>query len=99
METFGIVCLLAVWAATMIGLIWWVVAALADQEYLIACFVIVILLTVAGMSALIYSGVSEDNRNPCVAWGSPRTTWMMVGKIMTPVTTTPCIQHQNETEH
>lgn len=98
METFGIVCLLIVAAAIEGGLLWWVIASLMETEWAMAFVAAGCFLAMTGLLALIYSGVREDNRNPCVAWGPPRTTWMMVGKIMTPITTTPCIQRQNETE-
>jgi hypothetical protein len=98
MAIFGLACLLIVWVVLGIGLMYWTFTMLMEHDYLWTCVAFGCTLMFLGLSALIYTSLQENSQNPCVAWGPPRTTWMMVGKVMTPITTTPCVQHQNEVE-
>lgn len=56
------------------------------------------LLMTIGFGSAILASEQAENSNPCIAWGAPVTTMQMVGKAVMPVTHTPCIQRQNETE-
>ena len=51
-----------------------------------------------GIAGSVQEASEATNDNPCVAWGPPVTTYVPAGKVMMPVTRTPCIQRQNETE-
>lgn len=57
-----------------------------------------LLLVVLGVTAAGIGVATSDNENPCIRWGATEKTWMSVGKVMMPVTHTPCIQRKNETD-
>ena len=56
------------------------------------------LLLSFAIAGSVQEAAEAANDNPCVAWGPPVTTYVLMGKVMMPVTRTPCIQRQNETE-
>lgn len=34
--------------------------------------------------------------DPCVAWGPTQVRWILVGKLMTPMSFKPCVKRQHE---
>lgn len=76
----------------------WFVSAIREGDLIeigASMFLFLLLLFVA---VAITLSVREEDANPCVAWGPPETTYVMVGKIITPITNTPCIKRQNNVE-
>lgn len=56
------------------------------------------LLATIGFVCVVRSDTQREKENPCVAWGPPIKSFMLVGKVVMPVTRTPCIQRQFEVE-
>lgn len=78
------------------AVIWFLVFSIREADTPLILASILFLCILLGFGFAFLASIQEDDRNPCIAWGPPITTYMMVGKIMTPVTQTPCIQRQNE---
>lgn len=103
-ELIGKVCFLILGFSWLTGLIILTTAGIRklidDEEggWLFSITGVVLLLFTVGMGSLLFAETHEDNANPCIAWGAPETSYQMVGKIMMPVTRTPCIRRQNSTE-
>lgn len=98
METAAIVLLSICWFGLIVACAVWLAFMIREPDAFGICFSGFTLLLLIGLTLGYLSSVQEDKRNPCVAWGPPVTTYVMVGKVLTPITTTPCTQRQNETE-
>ncbi len=97
---FGLV-LLALMAACVRVIVWAVKCTDPwdyDYRWIFGGAAGAVLLLILGGVFSSLSDYREENSNPCIAWGSPRTDYVWVGKVMVPTTTTPCIRRQNETE-
>ncbi len=91
MEIIAVICL----AGAVLIVLGMFVHMMMDDEFWFGAFGF--LLVIALATGLIVVA-REDAKNPCIAWGTPYTQYVMVNNIMVPTTTTPCIRRQNETE-
>lgn len=91
----GVLIFVLMWIAGVVWLCWWTYTEWDGPD-----FIMVLGITVGAfaLTLLIAGGVMQEQSNPCVAWGTPTTTFMMIDKVVTPITTTPCIRRQNEVE-
>jgi hypothetical protein len=98
MIRFAEICGFIVWVGIVFGCAGFSIEGINSGDKVQAWAGAFFLVAVLGLTAFAVANVRNENVNPCVAWGEPVTTWMLVGKTLTPTTYTPCIRRQNEVQ-